>query len=59
MQTIEVKQDGHDPDRVMLSVTEETRFGHTVRIEKQYIPKLTADLLKYAEPAINEDDGVR
>lgn len=56
MQTIKVIQDEHDPDRVMLSVTEETRFGHTVRIEKQYLTKLSADLLKFAEPAINEKD---
>jgi hypothetical protein len=55
MQIIVVKQDEHAPDRVMLSVTEESGFGHTVRIEKQYLAKLSADLLKFAEPAINEE----
>lgn len=56
MQIIAVKQDDYDPDRVMLSVTEETRFGHTVRIEKQYLAKLAAKLLEYAEPTSNEKD---
>lgn len=56
MQTLAVKQDPHAPDRVMISVTEENSFGHTVRVEKQYLPKLAADLLKYAEPVINEKD---
>lgn len=56
MQIITVKQDPHDPKRVMLSVTEDTNVGHSVRIEKQYIPKLTAKLLKFAEPAIDERD---
>lgn len=57
MQTIVVKQDEHAPDRVLLSVTEENNFGHTVRIEKQYLPQLVMDLFKYAQPIADEKDS--
>ncbi len=56
MQTLAVKQDPHAHDRVMLTVTEENNFGHTVRVEKQYLSKLVTDLLKYIEPINNEKD---